>query len=362
MDSSVDRLAAEAANPATAPARLHELAANHPDLHPLIASNPATYEELLDWLRGVDDPFTRAVVEARDRGLEGEEAYNDAIEATSPSRADSGDAEATTLLAPAAASESTRVIETPRNEGSVSGQAPARRSLLTGQVDEPRTPTQGVEQVRQAPAYVPARAAAAAAEEDTEPRRTGISWTVVLLLVLLVIALIAASVFGYLLLGGGQSSGDRTVESSTSTVAPTHSETTTPTPTPSETETPFEEQTRFPAPEGAVGARNFALPSGNINCQIDDDNVRCTIKDKNFGECGDELFTVRLDLNGAQPACGDAGGAAVTQGRDGVLVYDTSSTASRYACTSTTAGISCWDTITGTTFDLARQGWSTHQK
>lgn len=49
-------LMAEAANPATSHARLHELAAGYPQLHGLIAGNPATYPELRDWLVEVNSP------------------------------------------------------------------------------------------------------------------------------------------------------------------------------------------------------------------------------------------------------------------------------------------------------------------
>ena len=43
-------LLAEAANPATSHARLHELAATYPQTHAAIAANPAAYPELLRWL------------------------------------------------------------------------------------------------------------------------------------------------------------------------------------------------------------------------------------------------------------------------------------------------------------------------
>jgi hypothetical protein len=49
-------LMAEAANPATSHARLHELAAGYPQLHGLIAGNSSTYPELLDWLEKVNSP------------------------------------------------------------------------------------------------------------------------------------------------------------------------------------------------------------------------------------------------------------------------------------------------------------------
>ncbi|MEB0292367.1 hypothetical protein QN351_17880, partial [Cryobacterium sp. 10C2] len=52
MSDSRTLLFAEAANPATSPARLAKLAAKHFDLHRAIAANPACYPGLLEWMRG----------------------------------------------------------------------------------------------------------------------------------------------------------------------------------------------------------------------------------------------------------------------------------------------------------------------
>ena len=58
-------LEAELADPATAPARLAELAHSNPELHPAIAAHPAAYPDLLDWLESRDDAATRQAVEQR---------------------------------------------------------------------------------------------------------------------------------------------------------------------------------------------------------------------------------------------------------------------------------------------------------
>lgn len=58
---------AEAADPATPPARLYELAANYPEARPLIAGNPAAYPALLDWLEQREDPEIMAVLANRRR-------------------------------------------------------------------------------------------------------------------------------------------------------------------------------------------------------------------------------------------------------------------------------------------------------
>ncbi len=54
-----------ASDPRTPPAVLAELAGRHPDLHARIASNPAAYDDLVEWLRGSGDPDVAAAIAAR---------------------------------------------------------------------------------------------------------------------------------------------------------------------------------------------------------------------------------------------------------------------------------------------------------
>lgn len=61
----VHPLAAEAANPATSPTRLHELAATEPGLHAAIAGNPAAYPQLLEWLAGINGPGVAEALQKR---------------------------------------------------------------------------------------------------------------------------------------------------------------------------------------------------------------------------------------------------------------------------------------------------------
>ena len=48
-DADADRLAA--ASPTTPATELARIATSRPDLHPALAANPATYPDLVDWLR-----------------------------------------------------------------------------------------------------------------------------------------------------------------------------------------------------------------------------------------------------------------------------------------------------------------------
>ena len=62
-DADTDRLAA--ASPTTPAAELLRIAASRPDLHPALATNPATYPDLVDWLRTSPDPAVQAALAQR---------------------------------------------------------------------------------------------------------------------------------------------------------------------------------------------------------------------------------------------------------------------------------------------------------
>ena len=62
-DADADRLAA--ASPATPAAELARIAASRPDLHPALAANPATYPDLVDWLRTSPDPAVQTALTQR---------------------------------------------------------------------------------------------------------------------------------------------------------------------------------------------------------------------------------------------------------------------------------------------------------
>jgi hypothetical protein len=55
-DEDLARILGESADPATPPARLYEIAAQHAQARPVIAGNPAAYPALLEWLAEQQDP------------------------------------------------------------------------------------------------------------------------------------------------------------------------------------------------------------------------------------------------------------------------------------------------------------------
>ncbi|MDU5247271.1 MAG: hypothetical protein E6180_03030, partial [Varibaculum cambriense] len=59
-----------ASDPATPLEELQYLAQNHPSLRPLIAENPSTYPELLQWLSEFSDPEIAAALQRRQNRLD----------------------------------------------------------------------------------------------------------------------------------------------------------------------------------------------------------------------------------------------------------------------------------------------------
>lgn len=65
MTRTHDEAARLASDPATPLKVLHELAMNHPEVHPLLAENPSTYADLLTWLSGRGNPAVNAALARR---------------------------------------------------------------------------------------------------------------------------------------------------------------------------------------------------------------------------------------------------------------------------------------------------------
>lgn len=235
--------------------------------------------------------------------------------------------------------------------------APVTRHSLR----EVATPHQGIERP---PAYAPTSTSGyqspqAGPQQAASKKPVGL----IILAVLLALVLIGLTVSFFLLferpdnLGAGERS---TISSSQSG----REGTATPTPQPTETETEdskeLDDEIRYPAPPDAAQSSNFHMPSDNINCQLGDSDVRCTIFEKSFGDCGNEPLTIILTDDEAHQTCSSS--KAVLSGAGGVLVYDTTTTAGNYACTSSTSGVKCWDMRTGRGFFLAREdAHTTHE-
>ncbi|MDO5747383.1 MAG: hypothetical protein Q4P66_06980 [Actinomycetaceae bacterium] len=114
---------------------------------------------------------------------------------------------------------------------------------------------------------------------------------------------------------------------------------------------------RFPAPDNAGYSERFVMPSGNIECNLTEDSVACSIVERYYSQNGDEdceyeVFSARLDRSGTTVECG-------LDFRDGgsVLQYGTSIRNGEHACSSSESGLTCWNIISGEQFSMAREGF-----
>ena len=106
----------------------------------------------------------------------------------------------------------------------------------------------------------------------------------------------------------------------------------------------------------------FALPSGNIACEITDEAATCTIADSSAepvtveGCAGPAGQILTVTAEGASTPCvqGALPGPAA-QGTP-VLEYGESTTSGDFTCDSATSGVTCRHDPTGAGFTLARAG------
>ena len=106
-----DRLAAS--SPSTPAAELARIAAARPDLHPALAANPATYPDLVDWLRTSPDPAVQAAL-ARRTTAQPEPAQAEQAQAEATARATNAPTNQPPAGAPAPATKTKRRTGLPR--------------------------------------------------------------------------------------------------------------------------------------------------------------------------------------------------------------------------------------------------------
>lgn len=118
-------------------------------------------------------------------------------------------------------------------------------------------------------------------------------------------------------------------------------------------------EVRFPAPTNAVAISWLISPSSNISCQLDAESVRCSIYAANFDlsapGCTAKPYTIIADEDGTRwdctlPPVSNASSAPT-------LGYGSYAASGDVACQSNQQGMSCWDTISGYSFAIARQGF-----
>lgn len=108
-----------------------------------------------------------------------------------------------------------------------------------------------------------------------------------------------------------------------------------------------------PAPPDAKAMSSVASPSGNIVCSLAGDTVSCSLREHRLSEHCPTDQPVSVQVKGeAEPriGCGqDAGDPQAPQ-----LDYGASATDGTVACTSRKDGMTCWNTVTGHGFMVAR--------
>lgn len=395
-------------NPDATPADLHRLAAERPDLRPLIANHPNVYPELRDWLASVSEPEPAeesepaAQPQPSDRDAElvrdPETSASDlhriagerpdlrgAIAAHPNAYPDLltwlgtwNDPEINEALA--AREDAAAPDESPKYEdrtavlGSGAAILPATDAGATAEPPTQRIAPQRFEPAQQqGPRYdAPVAAAPAAHYTPSEPQRSGsVASSVVLgALIGLVVILLAV----VLMLWRPWESNDPVAAPTTSAPAPSATESASPTETASPTESPTPSEspteTETPAmpylPEGAASVTHFTAPSGNIACRSDGDQAfTCTIYDHNITDADGQGLNCEGPLTIHWPYASEPDyscEATVAKGST-TLQYGASALLGQgIACTSEQVGISCWDGESGLGVQLARRGISSVNK
>ncbi len=347
-------LARQAADPTTDLTVLHSLAARHPELRPVIALNPATYPQLLDWLAGLDDEDVRSALHYRaevgpiypteervDGGdadgsdADGSDADGSDADDTDAGR-DGGEETATTVLAaPVIETEPTEVGAAAVSEDSAASQPAPRRD----------------------------RGAAAAGLQSMQPTSQSTNRGLVIAVVALtVIALLLAGLTVWQWLRPISDTVDdaahRATASATAETSPTATE--QPTPTVSATPTPTETEKKdpYPAPEGAASVTEFQSPTGNLRCALSGGELVCQaveIDDEIGDVCDDDTLVITATESGASENCQ----IALEDGNYTILDYDTAANFGDFACWSRYRGVTCWNTKTGNSFAFSRAGFQT---
>ena len=335
MPSPARYTAAMAADPALPQSDMQEIAASRPDLLPALASNPALYPALREWLEQRKDPAVRAALAGRKE--------------QSPSQP------AQTGISPFAPQ--------PR-------QAPIPSFVPTASLPAPlpATPTRSPldDLLSEAPRVTPTLSDPFSHIPSVNgPEETGAKGrrVVIILAVLLVLILVTFGVYWFALRDdGAQSDSSATPTSSSSEIV-----TPTPEPVKSEEPSPSPEPTKplkMPAPEGALNVSEFSSPTGNLQCQFTQnsagqDFVKCTMWHYDFAPdvaCTVPGAPLTYELFAEGPVrkrCSDLDNVADMP----VAEYETSMAQNGFACTlETYNGFTCWSEASGKGFQI-RQRW-----
>ncbi|WRS30878.1 hypothetical protein U6G28_04120 [Actinomycetaceae bacterium MB13-C1-2] len=316
MDKNLE---SQASDPKTPAVELQRLAGEYPSLRPLIAMNPSTYPELLEWLGNLRDPAVDLALQQRRAA---ETAKLNAAPTDSPRRVS--------------------VIQRPE-----------------GQETASRIP------VSQTPTFAPVQAQAVAASEEPARGRNQFVWIWGALALLLVGAVLA--LFLILRGAGGSEAPDAATPPAVEVVQSEQSEDLGQDTTEEEeepqsdkpTERPDDPDATYPAPANAIWAEVVASPSGNIVCKLGDSGATCTISSHVLDQagitsCASQPVTIHTTDSLAELGCSEtpvSNEGAVTLSQGAYAIYG------QGACYVDDSAVSCWNTHNGSAFAIERRGY-----
>ncbi len=246
---------------------------------------------------------------------------------------------------------------------------PTQGQMPVGYMPAGAIPQQGYQQPMNYQGQYPVR------EVPVQPAKNSTNKSLVIILALLAVIAIVLAIGVAGAFAGWFNSGSSSDTSADSMTQSAQTHTQTPAQpqsaqTHSQTQTPEQPQSakpevkeKYPAPSSAEVADTFSAPSGNIICTLGGDMVSCQINETHwtgaagYEVCGDNrgaLFTV--DSKNTNYACANI--APPMNGKYiSSLAYGSYVKNGNVACFSTQDGISCWNTISGKSFAIAREGW-----
>lgn len=388
MSAQPRDLAAAAADPATSHQTLFEIARDYPQLRPLVAANPNTYEDLLVWLGQLGDPQVNAALAARagfgpttSSAVPGSAAVSGASAAGAAGAGLGGAATAGAAGAGAAYAAGVGATQAmpaqgypqyaPQGGAGAAGAAGAGLGAAGATAGATAGTAAGATYAG-APAgsAFPSAAGAAGASGlaaagasssagATSTKSSSGKRSNAFLAGLAIVAIaLAASVGVWFVRGGSADSAPQAAAMASSTSeASTGSSKAPASPSPSASPTPSATPSlTAPAPASAIEMSALTAPSGNISCVLSENGVDCTINEHSFSAGGcTGPYTAHVDNQGR--VTGSCAGGFAAQGA--TLDYGSYAKNDLFACYSSDTGMTCWSQETGGGFTISRASFST---
>ena len=353
-----------AADPSLSQADMQEIAATRPDLLPALASNPALYPGLRQWLRTHPDP---AVKDALARGAENAHTV----------RADQLPSAGAPQTVTPPSSPLVPTFAAPESYPKSPAQPPARPAPTAGTGEfAPRASSASssspLEELldsapREAPSLSSPFSHIPSTREQPPPKKSGGKVVAIVLVILVVIAVIVFFVAKMMFGADGTDSGGQAIaptvptQQAEPTAAPPETyDPVEPTPEPVETANTIVK----PAPAGALNISGFSSATGNLQCQFtsnaaDQDLVKCTIWEYEFEpdvNCTEPGAPITYELYAQGPVNKRCTYTDTVEGMP-TAEYETAMAQNGFACTlETYNGFTCWSEESGEGFQI-RKRW-----